>query len=204
MRCAANWNPFLDPESSIYSYVWCIGTSIGSCDILSFTNPHLANGIVSQEAWTHAGVVSGLNLAEGSYFISVRATNDAAYGGPLFTTVNHSTPYTVDITPPTVSSTVDMSYNRSTNQLSVEYVIDDGPGGRLSLVELALGQTELDTGVLGWQVLSDTPTTGMNRDMITVPVPDGVPVWLKLRVTDAGEFQSICSCLPYFCKSGNL
>jgi len=93
----------------------------------------------------------------------------------------------VDTTPPIVSSTVDMSYNASSDQLSVDYVIDDGPGGQLSLVELALGQTELDTRALGWRVLSDTPTAGLNRNMITVPVPVGVPVWLKLRVTDSGE-----------------
>ena len=176
----------MDPESNIFGYTWCIGTSIGFCDILPFTDPHRANGILSREAWTLAGVATGLSLPEGAYYISVRATNDIAYGGPLFTTVHHSTPYMVDTTPPVVSDTVDISYNTSTNQLSADYTVSDGLG-QLALVELALGRSELDTSVLGWQLLTDQPLSGQNRDTLTVPIPDGVPVWLKLRVTDTGR-----------------
>ncbi len=183
---SANWNPFLDPESNIYSYTWCIGTSVGLCDIVPFTDPHIANGIASREAWTLAGVATGLNLTEGAYYVTVRATNDIAYGGPLFTTVHHSNPYVVDTTPPVVRDSIDVSYNSSTNQLSVNYTVSDSQG-QLSTVELALGRSELDMNVLGWQLLSVRPQPGPNEDTITVLVPDGVPVWLKLRVTDAGE-----------------
>jgi hypothetical protein len=35
-------------------------------------------------------------ISDGQYFVTVRALNEVKYGGPLATTVCHTTPYTVD------------------------------------------------------------------------------------------------------------
>ena len=181
----ANWNPFSDPESGIFGYTWCIGTSIGSCDVMPHVDPHAQLGLISSEAWTYSGLASPLDLPEGAYYITIRATNQIAYGGPLFTTVQHSTPYIVDTTPPIVSDAVDIDYNSSTNQLSVGFRASD-PGGELTSVEVALGRSPLDVDVLRWTVLPAGSDSGTGMDVVDTDIPDGVPVWLKLRATDTG------------------
>ena len=190
---AASWNPFLDPESDIFSYTWCIGTSVGSCDVLPHTDPHTALGLVSADTWTYTGVFSDQYLPDGAYYVTVRATNGIAYGGPLFTTVQHTTPYKVDTTPPFVSEDARVSYNASTNQLTVEYEASDVGGGQLEGVELALGGSPLDTSALDWQPLVNQSASRMGMGqgaglaVVEVEIPDGVPVWLKLRATDRGR-----------------
>ena len=175
----------MDPESGIFGYTWCIGTSIGSCDIQDHIDPHTQLGITSPEAWTYSGIASGLQLSEAAYYITLRATNKIAYGGPLFTTVQHSTPYIVDVTPPVVDSAVDVEYNSSTNQILVVYRASD-EGGQLERVELALGRSQLDTDVLRWTVLINQSDSEDGMAVINAEIPDGLPVWLKLRATDEG------------------
>ena len=191
----ANWNRFLDPESGIFGYTWCIGTSLGSCDILPHTDPHLQLGHTSPNTWTYSALLTDQDLAEGAYYITIRATNRIAYGGPLFTTVQHTTPYIVDATPPFVSDSVDVSYNASTNQLSVGYDASDSRSGVAS-VEVALGRSPLDTNVLRWTPLIDQsdPAQQGSLGAAEVEIPDGIPVWLKLRVTDGGEDISWAFC----------
>ena len=162
-----------------------MGTSPGSCDLLPHTDPHAQLRLTSPDSWTYSSVLAGLELPEGDYYITVRATNRIAYGGPLFTTVQHSTPYRVDTTPPLIGSDVDVSYNSSTNQLAVRYEASD-PGGEVASVEVALGRTPLDTSVLEWAWLAaDQSDAGYGE--VEVDIPDGLPVWLKLRATDAGK-----------------
>lgn len=148
--------------------------------------------------WTYSAVhaPSGLDLPEGAYYITIRATNQIAYGGPLFTTVQHTTPYVVDTTPPQVSDNVGMDYNSSTNRLSVSYEASDAGGGVVS-VEVALGRSPLDTNVLIWSPLVNQSDSV--SDFVEVAIPDGLPVWLKLRATDEGMcmcvFNGMCVCV---------
>ena len=187
---AANWNQFSDPESGIFSYTWCIGLSVGSCDVLNHTDPHLQLGLTSPDLWTYLAVhaPSGLDLPEGAYYITIRATNQIAYGGPLFTTVQHTTPYVVDTTPPQVSDNVGVDYNSSTDRLSVSYEVSD-VGGGVASVEVALGRSPLDTNVLTWSPLVNQSDS--SSDFVEVVIPDGVPVWLKLRATDEGTYVHV-------------
>ena len=192
----ANWNQFLDPESDIFGYTWCIGTTIGSCDIQPMVDPHVTRGLFSQEAWTRSAVATDLELSEGIYYITISATNDIAYGGPLFTTVHHSTPYMVDTTPPVVDDIINISYNTSTNRLSVDYLVGDGQDG-VDKVEIALGRSKLSSGILDWILLSNQPVLPGRRTVETVELllPDGVPLWLKLRATDRGDgvvIEGVC------------
>lgn len=192
---AANWNPFQDPESGIFGYTWCIGTSLGSCDILPHTDPHLQLGIMSPEMWTYVAVLTDLHLPEGAYYVTIRAANEIAYGGPLFTTVQHATPYIVDTTPPVVGEGVDVSYNSSTNQLSVEYEASDAGRGVVTGVEVALGRSSLDTNVLSWTPLVNQSDSARGLGVVEVVIADGLPVWLKLRATDGGNFcKDVMTC----------
>lgn len=159
--------------------------SLGSCDILPHTDPHLQLGIMSPEMWTYSAVLADLELTEGAYYITIRATNQIAYGGPLFTTVHHSTPYIVDTTPPVIDDDINVSYNSSTNQLSVEYEATDA-GGVVMQVEVALGRSPLDTNILRWTPLVSQSDSPRSLGTVEVEIPDGVPVWLKLRATDGG------------------
>lgn len=178
----------MDLESGIFAYTWCIGTSVGSCDILPHTDPHRELGLISASTWTYSGVFADQYLPDGAYYITVRATNQIAYGGPLFTTVQHSTPYRVDTTHPFVSEDIQVHYNSSTNQISVEYEAYDVGGGQLEGVELGLGRSPLDTDALDWQpLINQSDTMGVGLAVSEVDIPDGVPVWLKLRATDRGE-----------------
>lgn len=101
----------------------------------------------------------------------------------------------VDVAPPVVGEGIDVSYNSSTDQLSVRYDARD-EGGVVVTVEVALGRSPLDTDVLGWTQLVDQSDSmqGLGHGVVEVTIPDGLPVWLKLRATDGGNDVSLlCS-----------
>ena len=115
----ANWQGFSDAESGIYGYTWCVGTSIRQCDVVSPRDPHGA--LSSRQAWTNTGLERSLDLPDGAYFFTVQAVSNVEYGGPLVTTVAHSTPYIVDTSPPILSEVEVINYNVSSNQLILTY-----------------------------------------------------------------------------------
>ena len=116
----ANWNGFHDDESGIMGYAWCIGTDIGSCDVLPFEDPHRL--LPSRETWTNSALaVLDPNLQDGDYYITVRVESNVEYGGPLVTTLHHSTPYQVDTVPPEVADMMLEGYSADQNELRVSY-----------------------------------------------------------------------------------
>ena len=96
-----------------------MGTSVGQCDIISRRDPHSALG--SRQAWTNTGLERSLDLSDGVYFFTVHAVSNVEYGGPLVTTVAHSTPYIVDTSPPILTEVEVIDYNGSSNQLILTY-----------------------------------------------------------------------------------
>lgn len=179
----AHWSGFEDLESSIYAHTWCIGTSIGSCDLLPPTDPHADLGLTTRETWTNTGLASFQNLSDGSYYVTVQAVSNVIYGGPLATTVHHSTPYIIDTSPPIVNEVYNVQYNLTSNYLNLEYNVSDSESG-IGRVELAIGRTPRDTGLLGWTALE----LG-GRGSVAVVIPDGIPGWVKLRATNNGQFK---------------
>ena len=177
----ANWNGFLDAESGIYAYTWCVGTSLGSCDILNQTDPHAHFGLSNRQAWTNTGLASSLDLTDGSYYISVQAINNIEYGGPLVTTVQHSTPYVIDTSPPTLTELESIEYNVSTNELRLSYLASDNGSG-IAAVSLALGRSQYDTSLLPW-----TPIDSNGSATVAVYIPDGIETWIKLRARNNGQ-----------------
>ena len=53
-------------------------------------------------------------VTDGKYYSSVRALNKVDFGGPLATTVCHSTPLAIDNTPPIIYSIYNVTYNSAT------------------------------------------------------------------------------------------
>ena len=51
----------------------------------------------------------------------LQAISNIEYGGPLATTVHHSTPYILDTTPPQLNDVIITEYDTSTNQLVFSY-----------------------------------------------------------------------------------
>ena len=176
----ANWNGFSDSESGIYAYTWCIGTILGSCDVLNQTDPHAHFGLSNRQAWTNAGLASSLDLTDGAYYISVQAINNVEYGGPLVTTVQHSTPYIIDTSPPILTEVESIDYDVLTNELSLNYSASDNGSG-IATVSLALGHTQYDTGLLSWIPIESNGTAA-----VMVYIPDGVETWIKLRARNNG------------------
>lgn len=181
----ANWNGFSDPESGLYAFSWCIGTSVGSCDLLPPSDPHARLGLLTRESWTNTGLASFSNLSDGSYYVTVQAISNIEYGGLLVTTVHHSTPYIIDTTPPTITEVNNIQFNHSTNELSLDYVVRD-EGSGIASVSIAIGRTPRDTQLLYW---TDLGLGGSG--LVTVAIPDGVPGWVKLRVVNNGKSLEI-------------
>ncbi len=115
----ANWNGFHDPESDLYAYTWCVGTSLQSCDFIPPRDPH--EHLNSRQYWTNLGLETSLQLSNGSYYVTIQAVSAVEYGGPLVTTVHHSTPYIVDVTPPYLTGVQVLAYNTSSNRLLLAY-----------------------------------------------------------------------------------
>ncbi len=68
---SANWDPFIEPHSSIYHYEYAIGVSPGDSSVLSWTP-------TTSTSFTE----TGLSLVPGAtYYVSVRAFNEAALLG---------------------------------------------------------------------------------------------------------------------------
>nr|XP_006817093.1 PREDICTED: uncharacterized protein LOC100376421 [Saccoglossus kowalevskii] len=111
----ANWDGFHDDETGILGYTWAVGTDVCQEDIHPHTDPH---------EWTNKGIAHSLSLPDGFYYVTVRAINNVEFGGPLATTVCHSTPLAIDNTPPYVHDIFNIEYDEDTCIISEEYNFD--------------------------------------------------------------------------------
>lgn len=57
----------------------------------------------------------------GAYYTSVRALNKVEYGGPLSTTVCHTTPYVIDITKPEIYEIFNIRYDEDFYVITAEH-----------------------------------------------------------------------------------
>lgn len=58
---------------------------------------------------------------DGKYYITVRAINKMEYGGPLATSVCHSTAYAIDNSPPIVYEIFNVQYDEETFNLTLSH-----------------------------------------------------------------------------------
>lgn len=104
------------------------------------------------------------------------------YGGPLVTTVQHSTPYIIDTSAPVLTEVESIDYDVLTNELTLNYSASDNGSG-IATVSLALGRTQYDTSLLSWIPIDSNGTAA-----VMVYIPDGVETWIKLRARNNGQY----------------
>ncbi|CAH1258771.1 JAG1 [Branchiostoma lanceolatum] len=170
---SANWDGFHDNETGIFGYTWTVGTTPCQEDIHPHKDPH--SHLFDESEWTHTGIADGLDLPDGMYHVTVRAINKVEFGGPMATTVCHSTPYTIDNTPPFVHSVTNVNYDDDVQLISVEYNVSDSLS-KIREVDLGLGRSKRDVYLMDWH--RDDNTTHITHNY---HIPDGVPAWVRIR-----------------------
>ncbi|XP_028399178.1 uncharacterized protein LOC114522645 isoform X2 [Dendronephthya gigantea] len=104
---SATWSEFLDPESDVVEYMYCVGTAPDSCDVTNQTSVNLNLHATAQ-----------VSLKEGdTYFVTVTAINGAG-----LSTTSSSNGFAVDTTPPVIEGfsatsvhTVELNVTNSTD-----------------------------------------------------------------------------------------
>ena len=106
-QLSANWDAATDAQSGISGYQYAIGTTVGGTQILNWTS--LGNVTTVTQ--------TGLSLVVGqTYYVSVVAVNGAGLTGSA---TNSDGQTVVDMTPPTVTSTVVNGANGAGTQRSM-------------------------------------------------------------------------------------
>nr|KAG5707973.1 hypothetical protein BaRGS_025111 [Batillaria attramentaria] len=115
---------------------------------------------------------------------SAVAINDIIHGGDLVTTVCHSLPFIVDITPPVVYGVNEVVFDDTFRFLAVYYNATDALSG-LSGVEFGLGKTKYDVMVRKYMPF-EMRGTGDNTYLLNeeFETASGVPSWIRIKVVD--------------------
>ena len=155
-------------------------------DVVGFKDPHA--DLSSPKYWTHSGYQKDLHLEDGPYYVAVQALNKVVYGGALVTTVCHSTPFTVDTTPPVFLGVNHIMFDEDFDILGVYFEGFDTLS-KLKRVDFGLGKTKYDVGVRGY-----TPHPYVDRKDTYIGIEDlglepGVPAWIRIRLVNNGEAQ---------------
>ncbi|KAL5013969.1 hypothetical protein ScPMuIL_008239 [Solemya velum] len=185
----ANWDGFHDDETGIFGYSWAVGRE--PCDDMIHPHHDPHKHLFDESQWTHTGMIHPIPepyqiLEDGKYYISVTALNKVQYGGPLSTTVCHSTPLSVDNSPPDIYKIFNIQYDETTFQLFVEYHADD-PHSDLAHIDLCLGFTTRTCDVLEYKRY----TAGTNITHFMPNIPDGRPIWIKLRAVNNVDMRTV-------------
>ncbi|VDI44467.1 Hypothetical predicted protein, partial [Mytilus galloprovincialis] len=177
---SANWDGFNDNETGIFGYTWSVGTTVCGTDIASFSDPHAH--LSSPKFWTNTGYARNLHLPDGPYYVTVQAINNVVHGGAMVTTVCHSTPITVDTTPPFFSRGVtddDIVFDEDFNLMAMYFDTFD-PGSKIKNIDFGLGLTKHDVDVRGYSTFDYKE----NQTFIVIDdlnLASGEPVWIRLR-----------------------
>ncbi|KAL5015119.1 hypothetical protein ScPMuIL_009389 [Solemya velum] len=185
----ANWDGFHDDETGIFGYSWAVGHKLCEEMIHPHHDPH--KHLLDETQWTHYGMIHPIPepyqiLADGKYYISVTALNKVQYGGPLSTTVCHSTPLSVDNSPPEIYEIFNIQYDEVIYELFMEYNASD-PHSDIAHVDLCLGFTTRTCDVLEYERY----TAGTNITHFMPTLPNGRPIWIKLRAVNYVDLRTI-------------
>ncbi|XP_078585864.1 uncharacterized protein LOC144867675 [Branchiostoma floridae x Branchiostoma japonicum] len=184
----ANWDGFHDNETGIFGYTWTVGTDHCFDDIHPHKDPHAH--LYDEDEWTHQSLAYPLDLEDGPYHVSVRALNKIEFGGPLATTVCHTTPYTIDTTPPFVNHVEIISYDEDSYELIVEY--NNGsmlnlsdPLSHIREVDIGLGKSPRDVFIKDWH-----RDDNITHRILNFRIPDGIPTWIKVRAINNVDLRT--------------
>ncbi|XP_046574117.1 uncharacterized protein LOC124282192 [Haliotis rubra] len=186
---SANWDGITDNETGILGYSLTVGTQICEELIHPHHDPH--KHLLDESEWTHTGLISPIPaphnpLPDGKYYITLRALNKVDYGGPLVTTICHTTPLVVDNSPPLLFEVYNVSYDEDTFLINAQYNARD-PDSDIREADLCLGRTIRDCLHMDWQRSSH------NDGDITrqFQIPGGTPVWIKVRVINNVDLMTV-------------
>ena len=116
----------------------------------------------------------------------LQAVSDIELGGDLVTTVCHSAPFIIDITPPIMHSVSDVIFDDGFRFLAVYYNATDNLSG-ITRLEFGLGKTKYDVMIrkyLPFEIQGNKDNTHLlNKEFETA---SGVPAWIRLKVVDNG------------------
>nr|XP_006817933.1 PREDICTED: uncharacterized protein LOC100377080 [Saccoglossus kowalevskii] len=180
---SANWDGFHDLETHIFGYTWTVGTDHCLDDIHPHKDPH--SHLFDESEWTHTGIAHPLELDDGQYHVTVRALNKVEFGGPLATTVCHTTPYTIDNTPPLVHDVNLIEYDEIACHIITEYNVSD-PHSGIREIDFGLGRSNRDVYLLGWQRHDNITHIGLDYC-----IADGIPAWIKIRAINNVDLRTV-------------
>ncbi|XP_048258676.1 uncharacterized protein LOC125384201 [Haliotis rufescens] len=185
----ANWDGIMDKETGILGYSWTVGRQI--CEELIHPHHDPNRHLFDESEWTNTGLISPIPaphdpLPDGKYFITLRALNKVDYGGPLVTTICHTTPMVVDNSPPLLHEIYNISYDEETFFINAQYNASD-PDSDIREVDLCLGQTTRDCHHMDWQRSSHSDGDITRQFQI----PGGTPVWIKVRVINNVDLMNV-------------
>ncbi|KAK3083736.1 hypothetical protein FSP39_002337 [Pinctada imbricata] len=181
---SVNFDGFHDEESGIFAYTWAVGRTVCGTDIVSFRDPHAL--LFSPKYWTYSGYKKDLHLEDGKYYVTVQALNNVVHGGALVTTVCHSTPFTVDTTPPVFAGVTQIMFDEDFDILGI-YFRGHDVLSKVSRVDFGLGKTKYDVQVRGY-----SPHPYVDREDTYIGIEElglepGVPAWIRLRLVNNVE-----------------
>ncbi|XP_060596420.1 uncharacterized protein LOC132750448 [Ruditapes philippinarum] len=186
---AGNWDGIMDNETDIRAYAFAVGRQICEDIIHPHHDPH--KHLMHESQWTHMSVITASDnynsfpLPSGKYYLTVRAINKVEYGGPLALTVCHSTPYIIDITYPIVYEVFDIKYDEENYVLTFEHNSTDVESD-IESVDYCIGNNPRNCDLLSW---TRKPTSQYIND--THHIPNGVPAWIRIRITNNVELHTI-------------
>ncbi|KAK3101942.1 hypothetical protein FSP39_007535 [Pinctada imbricata] len=185
---SANWDGFYDYDSKILGYSLTAGLQPCADDVHNHHDPH--KHFFEESQWTYNAMVSPIDapytiLPDGRYYVSVRAINKVDYGGPLSTTVCHTTPFAVDNSPPVVYDVYDIKYDEDTFNLTA-YQNSSDPHSGLVYIDVCLGETTRDCYALNWRRFNTEPFI-----QLVFPIQDGVAVWFKIKAINNVDLRTI-------------
>ena len=191
-RISATWNEFLDAESDVVEYFYCIGSRSGFCNIVNRTS-------VALELRADAKV----RLEHGqTYFVSVTAINNAG-----LSTTSSSNGVTIDTSPPVVQSfsvtsaiTIDQNTTNGnissdvtavlTNRCKIfatwDYILDEE--SEVKRVSVCATTNKEQCDLLMWQDHNpDSPVFSLD---FLDPLQSGTVVKLKLFVENGAGLKT--------------
>ena len=106
----------------------------------------------------------------------------------MVTTVCHSNSIAIDTTAPIFHDVTDVVFDEEFNVLVVYFNCTDDASGILR-VDLGLGRTKHDSAIRGYTTRPNAPTELLYSQFSEpgVSLPDGIPVWPRIRVLNNGK-----------------
>ncbi|OGS08420.1 MAG: hypothetical protein A2270_09010, partial [Elusimicrobia bacterium RIFOXYA12_FULL_51_18] len=141
-QLSANWTAASDAESGLVRYLYAIGTSAGTTNVVGWMD----NGINTSITKT------GLSLSETTYYFTVKVEN----GAGLQTTPVNSNGQLVDISPPSAPGAVndgtgtDIAYSSYSSQLSANWTAASDAQSGIAKYWYAIGTTPGATDITTW------------------------------------------------------